>query len=73
MSNLADWTCLDAAYRRGLAPDTFERFKIPWGRRVSLLPHILASGLDQLAHLSSSSASAFTIFRGDAPDSLAKR
>ena len=38
-----------------------------------VLPHLLASGLGQLAHLSSSSASALTIFLGDAPNSLAKR
>lgn len=31
------------------------------------VPHLLASGLDQLAHLASSSASALTIFPGDAP------
>ena len=37
------------------------------------VPHLLASGLDQLAQLASSSASALTIFLGDAPDSLAKR
>jgi hypothetical protein len=33
----------------------------------------LASGPGQLAHLSSSSASALTIFLGEGPESLAKR
>jgi hypothetical protein len=50
--------------RDGLLPAP----KLTW----SLLAPI-ASGLDQLAHLSSSSASAPTIFLGDSPDSLAKR